>query len=73
MSLPDIDITKIAADLVGTCKDLSETLPDGVAQDDLTQTQLAELDEHVMCCTACGWWSDADEFNGEQECEECQK
>lgn len=68
-------ITRVAERLNGTAASLDEVLEDelGVAFDDVPHDMLVELDCQVLLCEACGWWSEAHEFEDEhnQICNEC--
>ena len=63
-------IEKLAQDLIGTCKSISDFLED----DELTLEEAHELDDLVLECVNCNWWSEPGEIgdrDGEHVCLEC--
>jgi hypothetical protein len=69
--MPNVNIDEIASYLEGTCKDISDVLPEGIKLDDLTQDQLFELDSKVLLCDVCGWWMAPEDFYEGNTCQEC--
>lgn len=64
---------RIAEDLEGTCSSLHEALErhgwDGLENN----TEFCQfLDERILECVQCSWWSEACELNEEGVCEDCQ-
>ena len=71
----NFDIAELIADLQGTCKSISDFLPEGMNQDDLTQNDLSEIDQEIFLCDGCGWWCEVSESNdrgGENVCDDCK-
>lgn len=69
------DMQRVAETLDGTCRSLDDVLEEelGVEFSDVPLDMLVELDEMVLDCTCCGWWSEASEFDDDQVCPECQE
>ena len=62
----------IAQDLEGTCQMIDVVVErHGVDCDDLTTEEFLALDEHIICCSCCGWWVDANEVGDLDICSEC--
>jgi hypothetical protein len=62
---------EVAAQLVGSCQDLSAVATEAERND---MQFCVALDALVMCCELCGWWVDAEEINtdsGEALCDDC--
>lgn len=60
--------------LRGTCAGLAETCEHmGFMEDDLTQSQLEEIDDQIFCCEGCGWWDEISELSDTeaQLCRDC--
>ena len=72
-TLTDDQLNTLVADLQGTCDTLSERLPEGVEEDELTPDDLAALDEQIMCCDTCGWWVEMCEISEDGNCDDCQQ
>jgi len=71
--LTDKQIDELAETLRGTCNSLDTELEKiGKAFEMVSSECLSSLDERVMCCEQCGWWSDSDEIDGDGFCAECQ-
>lgn len=68
------DIPKLVEQLDGTCQSLDDVLREdyGVEFASVPIELLDLLDEHVMQCETCGWWSDASGFDDNQVCDECR-
>jgi hypothetical protein len=55
-------IQEIIEQLNGSCTSLGEACEQrGMDQEELTQTELAELDSQIFCCEVCGWWCESGE------------
>ena len=70
-ALTDDQIHELAGDLMGTCGDIDEHLPEGITFDDLTLEDCSLLDDEVMKCDECGWWVESGLINDEGKCDEC--
>ena len=58
-----------AADaLLGTCQSLSSVCTQG-EDDDLKWCE--DFDERITNCDCCGWWVEASEVDGDNNCEQC--
>lgn len=66
---------RVADTLEGTCQSLEDVLERelGVGFDDVPIEMLRILDDQVLECTQCGWWSEASGFDDDQACEDCQE
>lgn len=69
-------MARVAEALDGTCRTLEDALIEvfGENNSDVNDYHidlLDELDNRVLECESCGWWSDASEFDDEQCCLEC--
>jgi len=79
MSIDPKDLAKIIDYTRGTCQSLEEVLVKfGYDYDDLDLEAAVEVDEHIFCCGACGWWcetsemaDDWEDFTDEPACEDC--
>lgn len=67
------DIDRLAEQLEGSCTSLDSILDEefGLALSDIPVNLLSLLDEKVMECQQCGWWSDSSTFDDNQICGEC--
>ncbi len=72
-------IQELIADLQGTCNSISECLPTGFSEEDITQEQFEEIDLEIFRCATCDWWFEVSEEQGQDEnkaeriCEGCQE
>lgn len=62
--------------LQGTLGDLSSACEElGFDEDDLTEKEISDLDEAIMCCPNCGWWVESSDFklnsSDEEVCSDC--
>jgi hypothetical protein len=60
--------------LQGTCTQISEHLPEGMEEDDLTADDHQVIDNRIFLCAQCGWWCEEceeHEEDGEQICDDC--
>lgn len=75
MAITREDMLKIAEQLDGTAGTLETILEDeyGLEFHEVPLELLNLLDEHVMQCSLCGWWSDSSGFDDDQVCAECQE
>lgn len=79
----DVDVQVIINNLMGSCvNDIDseiDTHSNGnLEMCDLTNSQLDEIDNSVMCCPVCNWHVDADEidwsdYHGENVCCDCRE
>lgn len=67
---------RVAEDLEGTCQTLETVLQRHFDEDADTihfdSELLAYLDEQVMECAECNWWSRTDEMADDQICLDCE-
>lgn len=67
------NIDNLADNLLGTCKSLEQACNEaGYSQDDLTVNELSKLNDKVIECTECNWWTDSYDINEEGVCSECR-
>lgn len=60
--------------LTGTCKSLSEACVDlDINEDNLTQDELAHIDENIFECEVCGWWCEVSEMVNDNICTDCSE
>ena len=79
MRHPEFDVQKVIDHLQGTCMNtvasaLSELYDDIMFEEDLTDEDLAAIDNELFNCTACGWWCETSEQSlntSEQMCLDC--
>ncbi len=70
-ALTDAQVHELAGDLIGTCDDIDECLPEGITFDKLTHVDFSLLDDEVMRCEVCGWWVESGLIDDEGKCDEC--
>lgn len=69
----DFDVQELIYDLLGTCSNIEDHLPEGMEYDDLTTEDLQVIDDQIMLCEQCGWWVELDEcFNEDGYCHDCR-
>lgn len=68
MKPEDFDIQKLVEDLQGTCNNLSDALPEGMEEDDLTEDDHDYIDNEIFLCDECGWWCESSEANENEDC-----
>lgn len=76
MRVDDFDIDKLIEDLRGTCKSISDFLPEGMEEEDLTEEETQHLDQEIFLCAECGWWceqSQSTDKEGENVCNDCNE
>lgn len=74
MSIDKDVLNAIAQDLEGTCQMLDVVVQrHGAKYSDLKTEDFLALDDHVICCSCCGWWIDANEVGELDICEECSQ
>ena len=70
-----IKITKVAEDIMGTCKNLDDFLEEefgeGISTTDIDIELLRALDDITMECQGCQWWCEVGELNDDQFCSDC--
>jgi len=67
-------INELAETLDGTCRDLDTELEKlGTNFATVHIDSLAALDEIVLCCSQCGWWSESADFDDSEYCKECRE
>lgn len=70
-SAPRDRAREVAEQLEGTC----QSLQDVASEEEIDNVEFCEaLDEMVLLCPCCGWWSPVEDFvesEGEEVCEEC--
>lgn len=68
------ELNDICEAIEGTCRDLETVVEELTSRDfdDLTVSELQEIDNCVVCCETCGWWVDAGEVDEDGNCEDCQ-
>jgi hypothetical protein len=77
MKLTEAQTTALTDYLQGTCHTLEEGLravvPD-VSEDDLDESDLANIDNAVERCEGCSWWCEPCELSEQVEgyCSDCQ-
>lgn len=72
MRLADFKIEELIESLRGTCQTLSEALPEGMEEDDLTKADTDAIDEQIFRCETCSWWDEISEQNEDGEnCLDC--
>ena len=75
MRAEDFDIDKLVLYLQGTCKTTSEGINDlypDMEEDDLTEEDVAHLDQEIFRCETCSWWCEISEMSEEdQTCTDC--
>jgi hypothetical protein len=60
----------IAADLVGSCRDLNTVTTEFQRN---SAEFCAVLDENAGQCDGCGWWFETEELNEAWQCEDCSE
>ena len=66
----DADVTRLAEELRGTCRDLDETCETLLGMEwtpNATDADCDELDSVVFRCDACDWWCSNDEEAYEED------
>lgn len=66
---------RVASRLEGTCQSLDDVLEDelGLELTEVPTPMLEFLDEQVMLCTECGWWSEGSAVDEDGVCEDCRR
>ncbi len=41
-------------------------------EDNLTKEEFKYIDEHIYCCSNCGWWKEIGDNDEDNNCEDCQ-
>lgn len=59
-------IEKIIDYLQGSCKTMQDgitgiTEDDNLSEEDITDEQMAHIDQEIFLCTDCGWWCEISE------------
>lgn len=72
---------KIINYLQGSCMNMEEAIHhttenDDLCEDDITESQMAHLDQEIFLCTDCNWWCEISEEvkseeDGEMGCRDC--
>jgi len=80
MRATDFDLDKIVEQCRGTCMEtiddaIREHYPD-MSEDDLTEADLAQIDNEIFTCNECGWWCESSEAQLDEQasdiiCEDC--
>lgn len=72
----DFDIHKVIEGLQGTTDSISDHLPDGMEEEDLTSDDYNAIDNEIFLCAECGWWCEISEASesdgGEEVCLDCR-
>ena len=67
----DFDVQQLIYDLLDTCSDATDHLPEGMEYDDLTTEDLQTIDDQIVLCEQCGWWVESHECEDET-CIDCR-
>lgn len=72
----DFDVHKLTEALQGTTDSISDHLPEGMDELDLTSYDYGAIDNEIFLCDTCGWWveiSEAADTDGtERVCIDCR-
>jgi len=72
----DFDIHKVIEGLQGTTDSISDHLPEGMDEGDLTSNDYDAIDNEIFLCAECGWWCEiseaAESDDGGEMCRDCR-
>jgi len=79
MRAENFNIQNVIDRLQGTCANTLDSaiseLYEGMGEEDLTEEELASVDNEIFECATCGWWCEmsenAETDDGEMHCREC--
>lgn len=69
MKPDNFDIAQLVEDLQGTCGNISDHLPEGMVEEDLTDDDHNYIDNEIFLCEQCGWWCETSEASEQEEYE----